>query len=129
MTPAQLRQLADLLLPGDAAGLPPGSLILDVMLALTESASPIKAQIGGHPDFADPAKRKDVLAGLERSHAQDFRDLVLTLVKPYYESGPVLEAMGWRGAPPQPSGHAIAPMAADLSQALAEIADRKRIWR
>lgn len=129
MTPVQLRQLADLLLPGDEAGLPPGSLVPDVMLALAESSSPIKAHIAGHPDFSIRAKRMEVLGSLERSHAQDFRDLVLSLIKPYYESGPVLAAMGWRPAPPQPSGHAIAPMDADLSQALARVAQRRRMWR
>lgn len=129
MTPVQLRQLADLLLPGDKAGLPPGSRVPDVMLALSESKSPIIALMGRHPDFADPARRGEVLTEFERSHAQDFRDLVLSLIKPYYESGPVLEAMGWRTAPPQPTGHVIAAMAADLDQALAEIAARKKIWR
>jgi hypothetical protein len=129
MTPVPLRQLADLLLPGDEAGLPPGSRVPDVMLALSESTSPIIAQIERHPDFADPEKREAVLIELERSHGQEFRDLVLSLIKPYYESGPVLEAMGWRTAPPQPTGHELAPMATDLTQALAEIAARRRIWR
>lgn len=129
MTPVQLRQLADLLLPGDEAGLPPGSRVPDVMLALTESTAPIIAQIGRHPGFADPERRQAVLNEMERSHGQEFRDLVLSLIKPYYESGPVLEAMGWRTAPPQPTGHVIAPMAADLDQALAKIAARRRIWR
>ena len=129
MTPVQLRQLADLLLPGDQAGLPPGSRVPDVMLALTESTSPLIAQIGGHPDFADRTKRNAVLSEMESSHGQDFRNLVLSLIKPYYESGPVLEAMGWRTQPPQPLGHELAPMAADLDQALVEIAARKRIWR
>lgn len=130
MTPAQLRSLADLLLPGDdEAGLPSGSRVPDVMLVLTETASPIKALAGRHPDFADAGKRGELLKSLEQSHAQDFRDLVLSLIKPYYESGQVLEAMGWRSAPPQPMGHQIEPMAADLSRALAEIAARKRMWR
>lgn len=129
MTPTQLRQLADLLLPGDEAGLPQGSLVPDVMLALAESSSPIKALVGSHPDFADAEKRAAVLSRLEQSHPQDFRDLVLSLIKPYYESGPVLEAMGWRSAPPQPTGHAIAPMDAELGQALARVAARKRMWR
>ncbi|QIG51112.1 hypothetical protein G5V57_27360 [Nordella sp. HKS 07] len=129
MTSAQLRQLANLLLPGDEAGLPQGSLVPDVMLALAESSSPIKALVGSHPDFADAKKRTAVLSSLEQSHPQDFRDLVLSLIKPYYESGPVLEAMGWRSAPPQPTGHAIAPMDAELSQALARVAARKRMWR
>lgn len=129
MTPAQLRFFADLLLPGDDAGLPRGSLVPDVMLALAESASPIKVLAARHPEFADAEKREDVLVGIEKSHPQDFRDLVLSLIKPYYESGQVLEAMGWRSAPPQPQGHEIAPMAADLGEALAKIAARKRIWR
>lgn len=129
MTPAQLRLLADLLLPGDDAGLPRGSRVPDVMLALAESASPIKVLAGRHPDFADADKRDGILAGLEKSHPQDFRDLVLSLIKPYYESGQVLEAMGWRSAPPQPQGHVIAPMANDLGEALAKIAQRKSMWR
>lgn len=129
MTPAQLRQLADLLLPGDEAGLPPGSRVPDVMLALAEAVSPIKTLAGRHPDFADAGKRVELLKSLEQSHTQDFRDLVLALIKPYYESGQVLEAMGWRSAPPQPMGHAIAPMTADLSQSLVRIAARQRMWR
>lgn len=129
MTPAQLRLLANLLLPGDAAGLPPGSLVPDVMLALAESSSPIKTLAGGHPDFADATKGAEILSRLEQSHPRDFRDLVLSLIKPYYESGPVLEAMGWRSAPPQPTGHVVARMDAQLDQALAKVAGRKRIWR
>ena len=70
-----------------------------------------------------------MLSSLEQSHPQDFRDLVLSLIKPYYESGPVLEAMGWRSAPPQPAGHMIAPMDPELSQALTNVAARKRMWR
>lgn len=129
MTPTQLRLLADLLLPGDDAGLPRGSLVPDVMLALAETVSPIKTLVGQHPDFADAGKRAELLKSLEQSHVQEFRDLVLSLIKPYYESGQVLEAMGWRSAPPQPMGHAIAPMTADLSQSLASIAARRRMWR
>lgn len=129
MTPTQLRLLADLLLPGDEAGLPPGSRVPDVMLALAETTSPIKTLAGQHSDFADAGKRAELLKNFEQSHAQDFRDLVLSLIKPYYESGQVLEAMGWRSAPPQPQGHEITPMAAELSQSLAKIAARRRMWR
>jgi hypothetical protein len=129
MTPAHLRLLADLILPGDETGLPPGSLIPDVMAALAQSASPIKALAGDHPDFADAGKRHGVLTSLEQSHSEDFRDFVMALIKAYYESGQVLEAMGWRSAPPQPQGHTIAPMDKDLVPALAKVADRKRLWR
>ncbi len=129
MTPAQLRRLADLLLPGDEAGLPSGSLVPDVMLTLAESPSPIKALAGSDPDFADATKCVEMLSRLEQSRPEEFRDLVLSLIKPYYESGPVLRAMGWRGAPPQPAGHVIAPMDAELGLALAKVAARKRIWR
>jgi len=129
MTPAGLRLLADLLLPGDAAGLPPGSLIPDVMLALAESTSPIKDLAGADPDFADAGKRPAVLDRLEQTYPQDFRDLVMALIKPYYESGPVLEAMGWRSAPPQPQGHRIVPMDEALASELTKVARRKRMWR
>lgn len=129
MTPALLRHLADLLLPGDAEGLPPGSLVPDVMLALAESDSPIKVMLGSHPDFADTGKRHALLTDIEHTHPQAFRDLVMALIKPYYESGQVLEAMGWRTAPPQPQGHAIAPMDDALKPELARITARGRMWR
>lgn len=129
MTPSHLRLLADLLLPGDETGLPPGSLIPDVMAVLAQSPSPIKALSADHPDFADASKRHGVLVGLEAEHPQDFRDLVLSMIKAYYESGQVLEAMGWRSVPPQPQGHRVAPMDEALAPALARVAERKRLWR
>lgn len=129
MTPAHLRLLADLILPGDETGLPPGSLVPDVMAVLAQSPSPIKRLVDDHPDFADAARRHNVLTTIEAQHPQDFRDLVLALIKAYYEAGPVLEAMGWRSAPPQPQGHVVAPMDATLAPALAKVAERKRLWR
>ena len=124
MTPAKLQRLADLLLPGDAQGLPPGSQIKEVMLALSEKASPIKDLLGARADFTEQD-----LTQLEQNHPAEFRELVMALIKPYYESAPVLEAMGWRSAPPQPQGHVVAPMDEALAPALARIAGRKRIWR
>lgn len=129
MTPTHMRLLADLILPGDETGLPPGSRIPDVMAVLAQSKSPIKALAGEHPDFADAGKRHGVLVVIEQSQPQDFRDFVLSLIKAYYESGQVLEAMGWRSAPPQPQGHIIASMDETLKPALARIAERKRLWR
>ena len=129
MMPAHLRLLADMILPGDETGLPPGSLIPDVMAVLAQSTSPIKDLAGNHPDFADAGKRHKILASLEQSHPREFRDFVLGLIKAYYEAGQVLEAMGWRSAPPQPQGHVIAPMDEDLAPALAKVAERKRLWR
>jgi hypothetical protein len=129
MTPAHLRILADLILPGDETGLPPGSLVPDVMAVLSRTDSPIKELACGHPDFADETKRQGILLVLEQGQPQEFRDFVLSLIKPYYESGQVLEAMGWRSAPPQPQGHSIAPMDEALAPALARISARKRLWR
>jgi|GEM_PF-3909067 len=129
MTPSHLRLLADLILPGDETGLPPGSLIPDVMAVLAQSASPIKALAVDHPDFAEASQRDGILSALEAERPQEFRDLVLALIKAYYESGQVLEAMGWRSAPPQPQGHSIAPMDDALMPALARVAERKRLWR
>jgi hypothetical protein len=124
LTPVQLRLLADLLLPGDTQGLPPGSLIPDVMLVLSETTSPIKNHLCDHDVFTE----KDLVA-LEQSHPTEFRALVMALIKPYYESGQVLEAMGWRSAPPQPQGHMVAAMDKALAPVLARIAERKRLWR
>jgi hypothetical protein len=129
MTPSQLRLLADLILPGDAAGLPAGSLIPDVMDVLAQSTSPIKTLLGSHPEFADAGKRRDLLTSLEAAHPQEIRELVLALIKAYYESGQVLEAMGWRSAPPQPQGHVLASMDEALASSLHRIAERKRLWR
>jgi len=129
MTPTHLRFLADLILPGDETGLPPGSLVPDVMAVMVQSTSPIKTLAGSHPDFAEPSERPRILMGLEAEHPQEFRDFVLSLIKAYYESGQVLEAMGWRSAPPQPQGHKIAPMDEALAPALARVAERKRLWR
>lgn len=129
MTPAHLRLLADLILPGDETGLPPGSLIPDVMAALAQSKSPIKKLADDHPDFTEASKRHGILTAIEKTHPQEFRDFVLVLIKAYYESGQVLEAMGWRSAPPQPQGHVVAPMDEALAPALAEVAERKRLWR
>lgn len=129
MTPTHLRLLADLILPGDDTGLPPGSRIPDVMAVLVASPSPIKELSCNHPDFADESRRQAILVTIEQTYPQDFRDFVLSLIKAYYESGQVLEAMGWRSAPPQPQGHVIAPMDAALKPALALVAQRKRLWR
>ena len=129
MTPTHLRLLADLILPGDKSGLPPGSLVPDVMAVMVQSTSPIRAAAGNDPDFAEASKRPGILTGLEKEHPQEFRDFVLSLIKAYYESGQVLEAMGWHSAPPQPQGHKIAPMDEALAPALARVAERKRLWR
>jgi hypothetical protein len=124
VTPQHLRLLADLLLPGDAQGLPPGSLIPDVMLVLSESTSPIKDRLRDRDVFTE-----EDLVTLEQSYPTEFRALVMALIKPYYESSQVLEAMGWRSAPPQPRGHVIAAMDQALAPVLARIAERKRLWR
>ena len=129
MMPAHMRLLADLILPGDRSGLPPGSLVPDVMAVMVQSTSPIRALACDHPDFAEPSKRRGILMALETEQPQEFRDFALSLIKAYYESGQALEALGWRSAPPQPQGHKIAPMDEALAPALARVAERKRLWR
>ena len=129
MTPGYLRLLADVILPGDEAGLPPGSLVPDVMAVMAQSTSPIKALAADDPDFVAANERARILARLEATHPDDFREFVLPLIKAYYESGQVLEAMGWRSAPPQPQGHKVAPMDEALTPALIRVAERKRLWR
>jgi hypothetical protein len=129
MTSEALRNLCDLLLPGDESGLPPGSRVPEVMRSLLGSLSPIKSLALAHPDLADADKRLMLFISIEQEHPQAFRDFVLSLIKPYYESAEVLAAMGWRSAPPQPQGHAVAPMDKTLTADLAKMVERGRRWR
>lgn len=127
MTPAQMQILANALLPGDDAGLPMGSLVADVMAALARSTSPIKALIP--VDFPAGTEPQALLTALEQAHPADFRDFVLSLLKPYYETAEVLEALGWSPAPPQPHGHPLAAMDEALTVELGKIAARRKLWR
>jgi hypothetical protein len=129
MNAALLRAIADTLLPGDAQGLPRGSIINAVIEALQDNVKPIAALLP--KDFAscDAKARTDALAEIERDAFQPFREMVIAALKAYYEDKRVLMAMGTRPSPPQPYGVTLVPMADDLKPALDKLRARGPLWR
>jgi hypothetical protein len=142
MTPEFLRAVIDTLIPGETSpseagqpALPRGSTAAvdlaphaethrDVLRAIAERA-------GGEESFAaaDEAARVGVLQSIERERPDPFRALVVQLLQDYYESDPVLVAMGWRTDPPQPRGHPMMPMDTPTRAALARVGQKAKLWR
>ena len=78
---------------------------------------------------ADAAARTTMLGAVERALPDAFRSLLVAVLSDYYESAPVLAALGWRAEPPQPAGHAPPAMDAATRAALQPVAARGRLWR
>ena len=130
---AFLRGVADMLLPGDAALPSAGAagVALDAPPAHEAVLLDIARRIGGAEAFiaATPAQRSDAIRACAAANAEAFRALLLPLLADYYESDAVLTALGWRSAPPQPQGHALAAMDAATRQRLVTVRRRGPIWR
>ena len=141
MTPAFIAAVVDTLLPGDSGGpageppLPSASAAGIDLGALAESHSAvfeaIAKQAGGAGPFiaaTEPARVAAVQA-IERAMPDAFRALLSALLADYYESAPVLTAMGWRKDPPQPRGHAMSAQAAAMAERLSRVQARGKLWR
>ncbi|MGH6931379.1 MAG: hypothetical protein ACREEE_02980 [Dongiaceae bacterium] len=142
MTPAFLRAVVDTLIPGETAPGEPGLPALPSGSAVGIDPAPhvtahhiilgaIAARAGGEDGFAnaDEAARVQTLKSIEQEQPDEFRALVTALWQDYYESAPVLAAMGWRAEPPQPNGHRV-PQSDTTSDALLARAKRQaRLWR
>jgi hypothetical protein len=128
MTPEFLAAVIDTLLPGDDA-LPSGpqadvALTADAHAPVLEAVS---AQAGGMDAFSsapEPA-RVTILRAVEHAHPEAFRALLVAVLSDYYESAPVLTAMGWRSDPPQPLGHELPSSDTGIDKVRA----RSRLWR
>jgi hypothetical protein len=133
MTPEFLAAVIDTLLPGDDV-LPSGTaagVALAPQAAHESVLSAISLQAGGSDAFARAGERTRVgiLQAIERANAEAFRALVVAALSDYYESGPILAAMGWRADPPQPIGHAM-PALDNMAADRLECAQRRgRLWR
>ncbi|MGE0118143.1 MAG: hypothetical protein AB7S71_02735 [Dongiaceae bacterium] len=134
MTPDFIAAVLDTLLPGDdrlpsatRAGLPlaayaePHNAVLDA----------IAAQAGGPELFtrSDEASRGNAVRAVERAMSDAFRALLAAALSDYYESEPVLAALGWPTDPPQPAGHVPATMDDATAARLDHVAHRRRLWR
>ena len=88
----------------------------------------IEHEAGGAQSFtrAGSDRRTAVLRAAEARRPSEFRALVDGLLTLYYQHPDVIEAFGWRRAPPQPAGHALEE--ADLTT-FANAAAREPIWR
>ena len=142
MTPEFLRAVLDTLIPGetvpgesDLPALPSGSAA-GVNAASHASAHhdvlrAIAARAGGEDVFAtaDEAARVQTLKSIEREQPDEFRALVTALLLDYYESAPVLAAMGWRPDPPQPKGHRLIEFDAAQSATLTRVREKAKLWR
>jgi hypothetical protein len=140
--PAFLRAVVDTLLPGDEGTppLPVGTAIgvgerLAARVAGDRDADAHVALLGRVARWAgseaaflrmDGAARADTLRAVEAETREDFARLVTLALEEYYESEPVILAMGWRVQSPQPLGHPVQP----LDDALLDpVRRRGRMWR
>jgi hypothetical protein len=134
MTPEFLAAVIDTLLPGDDA-LPSGTRARLDPAAYAGSHGAvfdaIAAQAGGGELFvrADESARCEVLKSVERALPDAFRALLVVVLSDYYESPPVLAALGWRIDPPQPSGHTMPRLDDPTTERLERVGRRAKLWR
>ena len=125
------RAVVDTILPGEAS-LPSGTA---AGVAIADGDAPLLAAIaaagGGEAAFAGGAEalRTEALRQVEREMPEAFRLLVASLLADYYDSPTTLAALGWRSAPPQPSGHAMPQNDAALPTLLERARRRGEVWR
>jgi hypothetical protein len=134
MTPDVLAAVIDTLLPGDGV-LPRGTAAGLPLPAYAEAHRPvleaIAAQAGGPESFtgADEAARAATVRAIERAMPDAFWALLTAVLSDYYESEPVLTALGWPTHPPQPTGHVLAAMDDAIAARLNRVERRGQLWR
>lgn len=118
----------DTLLPG-VSGLPAGSTIGLDASPHAEALRDIANEAGGEAAFisASVDKRAEILRCIEGRAA--VQALITAAMMRYYQSEAVIAAMGWRTAPPQPTGHKVAATDAATWERLEKVKARGRIWR
>lgn len=136
-----VRCLVDALLPGDD-GDPPlpcaseigvdrivsARMAADEGGAIRHAIASVARAAGSAHEFARSSGdvRSAAIATAERDASADVRSLVACALEAYYQSEPVIRAMGWRPQSPQPLGHPVDP----LDPALLEpVRSRGPLWR
>jgi len=133
MTRVMLLAVLDTLFPGDD-GEPPLPSASEAALDLKRLellAEPVAAALGDGEGFlmASPADRVAKLRIVELNASDAFAALLGEALASYYQATPVLAALGWRVAPPQPHGHDVAPNDQATLQALEQVKSRGQLWR
>jgi hypothetical protein len=133
MTRVLLLAVLDTMLPGDSGQrpLPPASEAGLELRKLERLAAPVIAALADRDAFltAGPADRVAQLRIVELNAPDAFKALLAEALASYYEAPPVVAALGWRMAPPQPHGHDVAPNDDTLWRALDKVKARGELWR
>ncbi|WP_119301544.1 hypothetical protein [Dongia deserti] len=133
MTRTMLLAILDTMLPGDEGEppLPPASEAGLDLTRLERLAEPVITALGENDGFlaAAAADRVAKLRIVELNAPVAFKALLAEALAGYYEAPPVLAALGWRVAPPQPHGHDVAPNDEALFRTLEKVKSRGQLWR
>ena len=133
MTRVMLLAVLDTMLPGEAGQppLPPASEAGLEFATLELLAEPVVAALSDRDAFlmAAPADRVAQLRIVELNVPDAFKALLAEALASYYESPPVVAALGWRTAPPQPHGHDVAPNGEATWRGLEKVKARGQLWR
>jgi hypothetical protein len=133
MSRVMLLAVLDTMLPGDS-GEPPLPAASQAGLdlgKLERVAEPVIAALADRDAFlmASPADRVAQLRIVELNVQEAFKALLTEALATYYESPPVIVALGWRAAPPQPHGHDVAPNDDATWGGLEKVKARGQLWR
>jgi hypothetical protein len=125
--------ILDTLLPGDD-GEPTLPIASEAGLdlgKLERLAEPVVAALGDSDGFltSSPAHRVAKLRVVELNAPEAFKALLVEALAAYYEAAPVVAALGWRIAPPQPHGHEVAPIDDATLRLLDKVRNRGQLWR
>ncbi len=133
MTRVLLLAMLDTMFPGDADQPPlPAASEAGLDLAKLERlAEPVAAALADRDAFllAAPADRVAQLRIAELNVPDAFKALLAEALATYYEAAPVVAALGWRTAPPQPHGHDVAPNDDVTWRGLKKVTARGQLWR
>jgi hypothetical protein len=133
MSRVMLLAVLDTMLPGDTGEPPlPAASQAGLELAKLERlAEPVIAALADRDAFlmAAPADRVALLRIVELNVPEAFKALLVEALATYYEAPPVVAALGWRTAPPQPHGHDVAPNDDSSWRGLEKVKARGQLWR
>lgn len=133
MSRVMLLAVLDTMFPGDT-GQPPLPTASQAELdpgKLARLAEPVIAALADRDAFlmAAPADRVAQLRIVELNVPDAFKALLAEALATYYEAPPVIAALGWRTAPPQPHGHDVASNDDATWGGLDKVKARGPLWR
>ena len=129
MTDIALTALLDTLLPGDEV-LPPFSRAEIDPARFEASATPLLAAIDQAAFVrATVTDRIGLLRQVEQEVPDAFRIFLAQALAAYYQAPRVQAALGWRSAPPQPTGHQLSAGDEIAWRLLEKVRKRGPLWR